>query len=72
MSEEAKQAILDFIKKRKGKTKFYLIELSKAVPDMQLRQTKEIISELVKEGKLKYSSNDSTTLYILPGTNESD
>ena len=72
MSEEAKQAILDFIKKRKGKTKFYLIELSKAVPDMQLRQVKEIINELVNEGKLKYWSSGSTTLYALPATNESD
>ena len=72
MSEEAKQAILDFIKKRKGKTKFYLIELCKAVPDMQLRQAKEIINELVNEGKLKYWSSGSTTLYALPGTNESD
>ena len=72
MSKEAKQAILDFVKKRKGKTKFYLIELCKAVPDMQLRQAKEIINELVNEGKLKYWSSGSTTLYALPATNESD
>ena len=72
MSEEAKQAILDFIKKKKGKTKYYFIDLCKAVPDMKLRQAKEIINELVNEGKLKYWSSGSTTLYALPGTNESD
>ena len=72
MSEEAKQAILDFIKKKKGKTKFYLIDLCKAVPDMQMRQAKEIINELLNEGKLRYWSSGSTTLYALPGTNESD
>ena len=72
MSEETKQAILDFIKKKKWKTKYYFIDLCKAVPGMQMRQTKEMINELVKEGKLKYWSSGSNTLYILPGTNESD
>ena len=47
MSVEAKQAILDFMLKKKGKTRFYFNELCKAVPDMKMRQAKIIINELV-------------------------
>ena len=72
MSEEAKQAILDFIKKKKGKTKHYFNELCKAVPDMKMREVKKIINQLVNEGKLQYWSSGGTTLYALPGPAESD
>ena len=72
MSQEAKQAILDFMAKKKGKTKFYFNELCKAVPDMKMRQAKKIINELVNEGKLKYWSSGGTTLYELTETIESD
>jgi len=72
MSEEAKQAILDFIAKKKGKTKHYFNELCKAVPNMKMREAKKIINELVSEGKLLYWSSGGTTLYALPGTVESD
>jgi hypothetical protein len=37
MSEEEKQAIIDFMKKKKGKTKHYFNELCKAVPHMKMR-----------------------------------
>jgi hypothetical protein len=72
MSEEAKQAILDFMVKKKGKTKHYFSDLCKAVPDMKMRQAKKIINELINEGKLKYWSSGGTTLYELPRTVESD
>lgn len=72
MSEEAKQAILDFIKKKKGKTKHYFNELCKAVPNMKMREVKKIINELVNEGKLQYWSSGGTTLYALPGMIQSD
>jgi hypothetical protein len=65
MSEEAKQAIIDFMKKKKRKTKYYFNELCKAVPDMKMRQTKKVVNEMVNEGKLKYWSSGSTTLYML-------
>ena len=65
MNEEAKQAILDFMVQKKGKTKHYFNELCKAVPDMKMRQTKKIVNEMVNEGKLKYWSSGSTTLYML-------
>jgi hypothetical protein len=66
MSEEAKQAIIDFMKKKKGKTKHYFNELCKAVPDLKMRAAKKIINEMVNDGQLKYWSSGSTTLYLLP------
>ena len=72
MSQEAKQAILAFMLKKKGKTKYYFNELCKAVPNMKMRQAKKIINELVSDGKLKYWSSGGTTLYALPGTVELD
>ena len=57
MNEEAKQAILDFMAHKKGKTKHYFNELCKAVPDMKMRQTKKIINEMVNEGKLSKPKN---------------
>ena len=65
MNEEAKQAILDFMAHKKGKKKHYFNELCKALPDMKMRQTKKIVNEMVDEGKLKYWSSGSTTLYML-------
>ena len=68
MSEEAKQAILDYMAKKKGKTKHYFNELCKALPDMKMRQVKKIINEMVQEEKLTFWSSGSTTLYMIPGT----
>ena len=66
MSEEEKQAVIDFMKSKKGKTKHYFNELCKALPDMKMRQAKKVINEMVNEGTLKYWSSGSTTLYMLP------
>jgi hypothetical protein len=68
MSEAEKQAILDYMKAKKGKTKHYFNELCKALPDMKMRQVKKLVNELVSEGNLKFWSSGSTTLYMLPGT----
>lgn len=72
MSEEEKQAIIDFMKKKKGKTKHYFNELCKAVPHMKMRQAKKVINEMVNDGQLKYWSSGSTTLYLLPEAAEAD
>jgi hypothetical protein len=66
MSEEEKQAVVNFMKSKKGKTKHYFNELCKALPDMKMRQAKKVINEMVNEGTLKYWSSGSTTLYMLP------
>lgn len=66
MSEDAKQKILDWMKQQK-KTKLYFNDLCKALPDMKMMATKKIVNELVNEGKIKYWSSGSTTMYMLPG-----
>jgi hypothetical protein len=66
MSEEAKERILDFVKQQK-KTKLYFNDLCKAVPEMKMMAAKKVVNELVSEGKLKYWSSGSTTMYMLPG-----
>jgi hypothetical protein len=65
MSEDAKQRILDWVKQQK-KTKHYFNDLCKAVPEIKMMQAKKVINELVNEGKLKYWSSGSTTMYMLP------
>ncbi|MCG6918572.1 MAG: dissimilatory sulfite reductase D family protein [Deltaproteobacteria bacterium] len=68
MSDAEKQAILDYMAGKKGKTKHYFNELCKALPDLKMRQVKKIINQMVEEGKLTFWSSGSTTLYMLPGT----
>jgi hypothetical protein len=65
MSEDEKQRILDWVKQQK-KTKHYFNDLCKALPEMKMMQAKKVVNELVSEGKLKYWSSGSTTMYMLP------
>jgi hypothetical protein len=71
MSEEEKQRILDWVKQQK-KTKHYFNDLCKAVPEIKMMAAKKIINELVAEGKLKYWSSGSTTMYQLPSEGDVD
>jgi hypothetical protein len=65
MSEEAKARIMEWMQAQK-KSKQYFNDLCKAVPEMKMRDAKKLISALVTEGKLKYWSSGSTTMYMLP------
>ncbi len=66
MSEEAKQKIMEFIKsKSKTKSKFYMNDLRKAVPDEPKKAVKKLVSELIEEGTLMYFSTGSTTMIQL-------
>ena len=71
MSEEAKERILEFVKQQK-KTKLYFNDLCKAVPEMKMMAAKKVVNELVGEGKLKYWSSGSTTMYMLPSEGDVD
>jgi hypothetical protein len=71
MSEEAKERIIDFVKQQK-KTKLYFNDLCKAVPEMKMMAAKKVVNELVTEGKLKYWSSGSTTMYMLPSEGDVD
>ncbi len=66
--DEAKQLILDSLKKKSGaKTKFYLKDFYKMIPDMKARQVKNLVNKMVGEGLLEYWSSGSTTLIGLKG-----
>jgi predicted HTH transcriptional regulator len=67
--EEAKERILNWMKEQK-KTKHYFNDLCKAVPELSMREAKKIINELVSEGKLRYWTSGSTTMYMLPGVDD--
>ena len=67
--DEAKQIILDELTKKSGaKTKFYLKDFYKMIPDMKSRQVKNLVNAMVQEGKLEYWSSGSTTLIGLKGS----
>ncbi|MEW6350644.1 MAG: dissimilatory sulfite reductase D family protein [Thermodesulfobacteriota bacterium] len=66
--EEAKQAILDELTKKSGaKTKFYLKDFYKILPEMKPRDVKNLVNKMVQEGRLEYWSSGSTTLIGLKG-----
>ena len=62
-----KKLILDALAKKKGKSKFYLKDFYKMVPDMRPRAIKNIVNEMVREETLEYWSSGSTTLIGLKG-----
>ena len=66
-NEEEKKLILDALAKKKGKSKFYLKDFYKMVPDMRPRAIKNIVNEMVREATLEYWSSGSTTLIGLKG-----
>ncbi len=65
--EKDKQLILDTLKRKKGKTKFYLKDYNKMFPDRRPREVKKIVNSMVSEGLLEYWSSGSTTLIGLRG-----
>lgn len=66
--EEAKQTIIDELtKKSSSKSKFYLKDFYKILPDMKNREVKNLVNKMVGEGKLEYWSSGSTTLIGLKG-----
>jgi hypothetical protein len=65
--EAAKNTIVESLKKKKGKTKFYLKDFYKMVPDAKKRDVKNLVNLMVRESTLEYWSSGSTTLYGLKG-----
>ncbi len=65
--EAAKNTIVESLKKKKGKTKFYLKDFYKMVPDAKKRDVKNLVNLMVREQTLEYWSSGSTTLYGLKG-----
>ena len=64
-NEEMKQRIIEFFKSSKGKTKFYLSDLKKPIPELKKKELKRITVEMIEEGTLMYYSTGSTTMLQL-------
>lgn len=64
---EATEKIVEALKAKKTKTKFYFNDLQKIL-EMKPREAKKFISKMVEEGHLVYWSSGSTTMYGLPGS----
>ncbi|NPA39076.1 MAG: sulfite reductase [Thermodesulfobacteria bacterium] len=68
--EQLKQKIMEVMEakiKKGGKTKIYLKDLQREIPEAKAREIKMAANELVKEGKLEYFSTGSTVMFGLPG-----
>ena len=65
--EEDKKTIEEALKKKKGKTKFYLKDFHKMLPDQKPRYVKNLVNKMVQTEILEYWSSGSTTLYGLKG-----
>ena len=66
-TQEEKDLIVETLKKKTGKTKFYLNDFNKMFPDKKPREVKKIVNTMVMEGLLEYWSSGSTTLIGLKG-----
>ncbi len=65
--EAAKKLIVDTLEKKKGKSKFYLKDFYKMLPDEKPRTVKNLVNKMVGEETLEYWSSGSTTLIGLKG-----
>jgi Mn-dependent DtxR family transcriptional regulator len=63
---EATEKIVEALKKKKGKTKFYFNDLAKIL-DLKPRIAKKLINQMVQDEVLEYWSSGSTSLYGLKG-----
>ncbi|MCK4728567.1 MAG: dissimilatory sulfite reductase D family protein [Desulfobacterales bacterium] len=65
--EAAKKLIVETLQKKKGKSKFYLKDFYKMLPDEKPRAVKNLVNKMVGEATLEYWSSGSTTLIGLKG-----
>jgi dissimilatory sulfite reductase D (DsrD) len=65
--QTAKDTIVENLKKKKGKSKFYLKDFYKMFPDEKVRAVKNLVNKMVGEEILEYWSSGSTTLIGLKG-----
>ena len=68
--EQLKQKIMEVMQQKVGKggkSKIYLKDLQREIPEAKAREIKVAANELVQEGKLEYFSTGSTVMFGLPG-----
>jgi len=66
-AEEDKKLIIETLKGKTTKTKFYLKDFNKMFPDKKAREVSKLVNEMVAEGLLEYWSSGSTTMIGLKG-----
>ena len=66
-AEEDKKLIIETLKAKTTKTKFYLRDFNKIFPDKRPREVSKLVNEMVTEGILEYWSSGSTTMIGLKG-----
>jgi Dissimilatory sulfite reductase D (DsrD) len=66
-AEEDKKLIIDTLKAKTTKTKFYLKDFNKMFPERRPREVSKLVNEMVTEGLLEYWSSGSTTMIGLKG-----
>ncbi|MBW2331325.1 MAG: dissimilatory sulfite reductase-asociated protein DsvD, partial [Deltaproteobacteria bacterium] len=55
--EAAKKLIVETLTKKKGKSKFYLKDFYKMLPDEKARAVKNLVNKMVGDGTLEYWSS---------------
>jgi Mn-dependent DtxR family transcriptional regulator len=63
---EATEKVVEALKKKKGKSKFYFSDLQKIL-EIKPREAKKFVNKMVEEGVLEYWSSGSTSMYGLKG-----
>ncbi len=66
-AEEDKKLIIETLKGKTTKTKFYLKDFNNMFPDKRPREVSKLVNEMVAEGLLEYWSSGSTTMIGLKG-----
>jgi hypothetical protein len=66
-AEEDKKLIIDTLKGKKTKTKFYLKDFNNMFPERSPREVSKLVNKMVAEGLLEYWSTGSTTMIGLKG-----
>lgn len=66
-AEEDKKLIIDTLKGKQTKTKFYLKDFNNMFPDKRPREVSKLVNEMVAESLLEYWSSGSTTMIGLKG-----
>lgn len=66
-TEEDKKLIIETLKSKTTKTKFYLKDFNKMFPEKKAREVSKLVNEMVTDGTLEYWSSGSTTMIGLKG-----
>lgn len=66
MTEE-QQKVVDFLKGKTGKSKFYFNDFLEVFPDKGPRDVKKVLTSMVNTEILEFWSSGSTTMYGLKG-----